>query len=79
MGVLGPPKLGAKNHIKKKTRKQNFHGIVPGFFFFGGGDFVYVLFLPVRNDPRKTHKQYFATQSRDNPAHLFMFMCCLFP
>ena len=34
-----------KKHIKKETRKQNFHGIVPGFW----GKFVYVFFL--------THKE----------------------
>ena len=32
----------SKKHIKKKTRKQHFHGIVPGFW---GGIFVYVCFL----------------------------------
>ena len=34
-----------KEHIKRKTRKQNIHGIVPGFW----GNFVYVFFL--------THKE----------------------
>ena len=31
-----------KKHIKKKTRKQNFHGIVPGFL----GEFCLCVFLP---------------------------------
>ena len=39
-----------KKHIKKKTRKQNIHGIIPGFL----GDFVYVFFLTLRNDPKNT-------------------------
>ena len=41
-----------KKHIKKKTRKQNFHGIVPGFW----GEFCfYVFFLPHKeNDPKNT-------------------------
>ena len=38
-------------HKQKKTRKQNFHGIVPGFL---GGDFVCVFFFsPIRHDPKK--------------------------
>ena len=38
-------------------------------------------FSPIRNDPKKTHhKQLSApTQSRDNPANLFMFTCFSFP
>ena len=44
--------------IKIKTRKQNLQGIVLGFL---GGDFVYVFFLPMRNDPKKTLKQNFGT------------------
>ena len=35
-------KLGSEKTHKEKPRKQNVHGIVPGF----GGDFVYVFFLP---------------------------------
>ena len=36
----------------RKTHKQMFHGIVLGF----SGDFVFVHFSPVRNDPqKKTH------------------------
>ena len=39
----GGPVLGSeKKHIKKKTRKQNFHGIVPGFW----GEFCLCFFLP---------------------------------
>ena len=59
-----------RKHIKKKTRKQNFHGIVPGFW----GDFVYVFFSPRRNDQRKHINKLLAPiQSRDNPANLFCF------
>ena len=67
---------GTKKHIKKKTRKQDFHGIVPGFW----GDSVYV-FSPPKEMTRKKHINKFLapTQSRDNPANLFMFVCFLFP
>ena len=47
-----------------------------------GGDFVYVFFSPspIRNDPKKHINKILApTQSRDNPANLFMFMCFSFP
>ena len=64
------PLWGAKKHIKKKKRKQNVHGIVPGFFW--GVDFVYVLFSPPQGMTRK--KELPPTQSRDNPANLFMFV-----
>ena len=46
-----------KKHIKNKTHKQNFPGIVPGFW----GNFVYVFFLPHKEGPEKTHKQIFGT------------------
>ena len=37
-------------------------------------------FLPIRNDPKKhKNKILTPTQSRDNPANLFMFMCFFFP
>ena len=72
-----------KKHIKNKTRKQKFHGIVPGFW---GGDFVYVFSPPKGMTRRKkthTHINTFLAppppQSRDNPANLFMFMCFFFP
>ena len=65
-----------KKHIKKKTQKQKFHGIVPEF----SGDFVYVLFLPHKEWPQKTHEQLFGTHSPGtNPANLFMFICFSFP
>ena len=59
---------------RKKTRKQNIHGIVSGFL----GGFVYVFFFLIRNDP-KTHINKFLppTQTRDNPGNVFMFMCFL--
>ena len=40
---------GAKKTYKEKTRKQNFHGIVPGFL----GDFLYVFCLPPKGMTRK--------------------------
>ena len=37
-------------------------------------------FSPIRNDPKKHINNFSApTQSRDNPANLFMFMCFFFP
>ena len=57
-----------KAHKDKNTREQNVPLIVLGFW----GDFVYVFFSPIRNDPKKT---WAPTQSGDNPANLFMFMC----
>ena len=74
-GCDGYPGERKKKHINKKTRKQNFHGSVPGFW----GDFVYVFFSPIRNDPKKTQKLNFGTHPvPDNPANLFMFMCSFF-
>ena len=74
-GTGGKVKNLAK--LKKETRKQNFHGIVPGFL--GGTSFM-CFFSPIRNDPKKHINKVFApTQSWDNPAHLFMFMCFFFP
>ena len=41
---------GRKKHIKKKTRKQNIHGIVPGFWV----EFcLCVFFLPHKEWPEK--------------------------
>ena len=39
------------------------------------------IFSPIRNGPKKKHIHRILppTQSRDNPAHLFMFMCFSFP
>ena len=39
---------GSENKTKYKTHKQTFRGIVPGF----SGDFGYVFFSPIRNDPQ---------------------------
>ena len=62
--------------IKNKTRKQNFHGIVPEFC----GEFCLCVFSPIRNEKKKHINKFLApTQSRDNPANLFMFMCVFFP
>ena len=41
--VLNCQKVGSKKKTqRKKARKQNFHGIVPGF----GGEFCFRVFLP---------------------------------
>ena len=39
---LSRKRLGSENAHKEKTRKQNFHGIVPGFW----GNLIYVFFCP---------------------------------
>ena len=54
-------KTQRKKHINRK-----FTGLSRDFC----GDFVYVLFFPIRNDPFKKHINNFLapTQSRDNPA-----------
>ena len=40
--------LGAKKHIKNKHINKVFMGLSRDF----GGDFVYVFFSPIRNDPQ---------------------------
>ena len=67
---------GAKQHIKKKTRKPTFHGIVAGFW----GGFVYVFFSPTRNDPKKkkTHKQNFATHPVPGQSREFVYVYAFF-
>ena len=65
------PHLGSeKTHTKNQTRKQNFHGILPGFW----GGFVYVFFSPTRNDPKKTHKQNFATRPIPGQSRKFVYV-----
>ena len=75
-GPFWPKDRERKKHIKKKTRKQNIHGIVPGFW----GEFCLCVFSPPKGMTRKKHinKILAPTQSRDNPANLFMFMCFFF-
>ena len=63
-----------KKHIKKKTRKQKFHGIVPGFL----GNFVYVFSSPLRNDPKKTHKQIFGTHPVLGQSRKFVYVYVFF-
>ena len=70
-----PPFWERKKHINKKTRKQNFHGIVPGFL----GDFcLCVFFSPIRNDPKKTHKQIFGTQPVPGQSREFVYVYVFF-
>ena len=64
-----------KKHIKKKTRKQNFHGIVPGFL---GGILFMCFFLPLRNDPKKTHKQNFGTHPIPGQSRKFVYVYVFF-
>ena len=65
-----------KKHIKKKTRKHNFHGIVPGFW----GEFcLCVFFSPIRNDPKKkTHKQIFGTHPVPGQSRKFVYVDVFF-
>ena len=65
---------GAKKHIKKKARKHNFHGIVPGFW----GGFCYLFFSPTRNDPKKTHRQIFATNPVPGQSRKFVYVYVFF-
>ena len=66
---------GAKKHIRTNT-KTTFHGIVPGFLVG-----FCLCFFTHKEWPEKKHINNFLapTQSRDNPANLFMFMCFSFP
>ena len=65
--------LGAKEkHIKKKTCKQNFHGIVPGFW--GRTLFMCFFFSAIRNDPKRTHKQNFGTHPVPGQSRKFVYV-----
>ena len=62
-----------ENTHKEKTRKQNVHGIVPGFFL--GGDFVYVFLSPIRNKKKThTHKQNFGTHPVPGQSRKFVYV-----
>ena len=63
-----------KTH-KKKTRKQNFHGILFRDF---GGDFVYVFFLLHKEWPKKTHKQNFGTHPVPGQSRQFVYVYVFF-
>ena len=63
-------------HKKKKTRKQNFHGIVPGFL---GGILFMCFSSPIRNDPKKTHKQLFGTHPVPGQSRKFVYVYVFFP
>ena len=73
---LGGGGEGKKEHIKKKS-KQNFHGIVPGFW--GGGVCLCVFLCPTRNDPKKTHKQIFGTHPVPGQSRKFVYVYTCFP
>ena len=64
-----------KKHIKKKTRKQIFHGIVPGFW---GGILFMCFSSPIRNDPKKTHKQNFGTHPVPGQSRKFVYVYVFF-
>ena len=68
-------KLWSEKNTQEKTRNKIFTGLSRDL----GENFVYVLFSPKRNDPikKQINKCLAPTQSRDNPANLFMFMCFL--
>ena len=67
--------LGKKQHKGKKTRKQNVHGIVPGFW---GGGTLFMCFSPIRKDPKKTHKQNFGTHSVPGQSRRFVYVYVFF-
>ena len=43
-----------------------------------GGDFVYVFFSPIRNDPKKTHKQNFGTHPVPGQSRKFVYVYVFF-
>ena len=67
-GIIG----SEKKHIKIRTRKQNFHGIVPAIL----GGILFTCFSPpqLRNDPKKK-KQIFGTPP--SPGTIFQICLCL--
>ena len=68
------PILRSEKTHQEKTRKQNVHGIVPAFW----GDFVYVFFSPIRNGPKKTHEQIFATHPVQGQSRTFVYVDVFF-
>ena len=69
--------LGAKKHTKKKKHVNKCSRDCPGFFW---GGCLCVFSLPHKDWPQKHINRFFApTQSRENPANLFMFMRFSFP
>ena len=66
-----------KKHIKTKTRKQNFHGIVPGFW---GGIIFMCFFSPILNDPEKKHINIFwHPPSPGTILQICLCLCVFFP
>ena len=65
-----------KKHIKKKTRKQIFHGIVPGVW----GEFCLCVFLPHKEWPEKknTHKQICGTHPVSGQSRIFVYVYVFF-
>ena len=51
---------------ERKTHKQNFHGIVP--------EFLFMCFLPIRNDSNKTHEQIVATHPVPGQSRTFVYV-----
>ena len=77
-----PAKTGSTTQVKllwerkkEKTHKHNFLGLSRDF----GGDFVYVFFSPIRNDPKKTHKQIFGTHPVPGQSRkvVYVYVCFL--
>ena len=65
----------------KKEEKHIFNKMFTGLSRdFGGNLFMCFFSSPIRNDPPKKHinKILPPTQSEDNPANIFMFMCFYF-
>ena len=66
--------------LKKQGREKQINKIFAGLSrdFFWGGDFVYVLFSPKRNDPRKTHQQNVATHPVPGQSRIFIYVYVFF-
>ena len=65
---------------RKKTHKEQKHvnKISTWLSRDFGGDFVYVFFLPLRNDPKKTHKQNFGTHPVPGQSRKFVYVYVFF-
>ena len=77
---LGLFERAKKTHREKKTRKQNFHGIVLGFW----GEFCLCVYsppqgmTPPKKKEKKTHKQLFGTHPVPGQSRKFVYVYVFF-
>ena len=67
-----------KKFRKDSERKKHVNKISMGLSRDFGGDFVYVFFLPLRNDPKKPHKQNFGTHPVPGQSRKFVYVYVFF-